>query len=756
LLSGALWWTSPVQELNRRIADTWFNLKSEATSSPQVVLILIDDHSLERFGRWPWSRIRLAGLVQRISALDPKVIGLDILLPEAESQVADAALAESVRRAGNVVLVDKISGSGEGRLWVEPLPPLAQAAAGIGHAQALLDTDGVCRRFPLAELSLDGPRYAFAVEIAKLTEPQKAASFLRFHEAESGQSLVQNRSGVELVAPIVVPIDFRPRTRGGHSPFTVYSAADVFDDRISSSLRDKVVMVGFGSSDIHDRLVTPVSGALPSPGVEIHAHAVDAILSHRLLSPMPLSTQLILLAFISFVSVAAGLRLGAWSAAGTSVAIAALAYILGFISFANFGRLMDSGLMMCSALLAVPLVQIEKLIQVEKSLNRQLRTLRASASQLRSAENANAVGDVNWKLQTLERLQAQLSSMYEFEHTLLETTQDRIAVFSDSGSLVFCNTRFRHLWELAGSQEEITLQRFSKWAEESGVHLEGDRERLPFTAECLLAGNLWNLRITGIPAYNGVANSVMLVLTDLQTRMERDRTRTEALAFVTHELRTPLVAIQGFAEMMTRFPDNPSTKTAPEIIFRESQRLVALINTYLDMLRLDSGARPLRLETVDANSVVQHVVRVLQPLADASRTRLYALPNPDRPTFQCDGPLITGALMNLVSNAIKYGGKDGEVRVSTLTRNIDFVLSVWNSGPAIPAQDLGRLFDPFFRGSTGGDQLPGWGLGLAFVKRMVDQHKGRIVVNSTDDRGTEFQIVLPGAIRSATKEAGAR
>lgn len=752
ILSCALWWTSPVRELDRRVADTWFSLESEAAPSPQVVLVLIDDHSLERFGRWPWSRVLLADLVDKISATNPKVIGLDVLLPEMESRAADAALAESLRRAGNIVLVDKISGSNEGRLWIEPLPQLAQAAAATGHAQALLDSDGVCRRFPLAELSLDGPRYAFALEIAKLADVQSSASFVRIHEQGIGQALVQNQDGVDFVAPIIAPIAFRARTRGAEPRFPTYSASEVFDGRARESLRGKVVMVGFGSSDIHDRLVTPVSGTLPSPGVEIHAHIVDAILSRRLLSPMTISVQLALLAIVCFGSVAAALWFSPWRAAATSLGIAALAYVLGFISFANFGRLSDAGLMMCSALLAVPIVQIERLIRVESSVNRQLRVLRDDVSQLR-AQSSPPAGDVNWKLQTLEHLQSQLSSMYAFEHTLLETTQDRIAVFSDAGGLVFCNSGFRQMWEAACRGGEITLQSFSRWVEESGVHLACNG--LPFAAECLLGTNLWNLRLTRIPDDSGASGPVMLVMTDLQARLERDRTRTEALAFVTHELRTPLVAIQGFAEMMTRLPDGPNTKAAPEVIFRESRRLVALINSYLDVLRLDSGARPPRFETVDANSVVAHVVRVLQPLADANRTRLYASANPDSPALQGDGALIGGALINVVSNAIKYGGEHGEVRISTLSCEGDVVFSVWNSGPAIPPEDIPHLFDPFFRGAAEKNQRPGWGIGLAFVKRIVDQHRGRITVKSTEEEGTEFQVVLPGAVRPVTKEVGA-
>jgi two-component system sensor histidine kinase ResE len=242
----------------------------------------------------------------------------------------------------------------------------------------------------------------------------------------------------------------------------------------------------------------------------------------------------------------------------------------------------------------------------------------------------------------------------------------------------------------------------------------------------------------------------MLVMTDLQARMERDRTRAETLAFVTHELRTPLVSIQGFAEMMSRFPGRTPPE-APDVIFRESRRLIALINSYLDVLRLDSGARPLRLNDVDGNVVLQHVVRVLQPLADSNHTRLLCIAPPTGPVMvHCDEALITGALMNLASNAIKYGGENSEVRLSVQSVENDVVFTVWNSGPAIPKEDIESLFHAFYRGVADRNQKPGWGLGLAFVKRMIDQHHGNILVTSTESEGTEFRIILPGAPSAST------
>jgi signal transduction histidine kinase/CHASE2 domain-containing sensor protein len=751
LISCLLWWTPPIQELNRRVSDSWLRLRTELTPSPQVTLVLIDDHSLQQFGRWPWPRTLLADLVKKTSASNPKVIGLDILLPETESGESDDALADAIRRAGNVVLVSKISGSSEGGLWIEPLPKFAEAAQSVGHAQAVLDSDGICRRFPLAEMSLDGPYNAFALEVTALSDRDAEAAFVRFHEARTGHSLLERRAGVETVSPIVAPISFRTRTR--HiTRFTTVSAADVLNGSTFASLKGKSVLIGFGSSDIHDRLVIPVSEDMPTPGVEIHAHIVDAILAHRFLAPISLMVQFVVLAFVCFLSAFINLRQRTWTALLGSILFSVLIYIAGYVAYIRFDRSSDAGLMMCSALLALPLVQLEKLLRVERSVTQQLQDLRSTLNTPESSQAIATEPSVNWKLDTLAALQSKLASMYEFEHALLENTHDRIAVFSEDGEMLFCNTAFRQLWD-SECNSAITLQEFIAWLTNSGITLE--LEKLPMASESLLGGRLWNLRLTKIPTGEATPAQLMVVMTDLQARLERDQTRTEALAFVTHELRTPLVAIQGFAELMMRFPQQRDSREAPEIIFRESRRLVALINSYLDVLRLDSGARPIRIEPVNINLIAQHMARVLQPLADINHNRVTVSPCREDPTAYCDGALISGALMNLVSNAIKYGGDASEVRVSIRIRECDLVLSVWNSGPPIPEQELEHLFDPYFRGSAGHEQRPGWGLGLAFVKRVVDQHHGKLTATSTEQSGTEFQIVLPGAIRLVQKEVGA-
>jgi signal transduction histidine kinase len=243
----------------------------------------------------------------------------------------------------------------------------------------------------------------------------------------------------------------------------------------------------------------------------------------------------------------------------------------------------------------------------------------------------------------------------------------------------------------------------------------------------------------------------MLLLEDISVRRQRDQARAEALGFVTHELRTPLMAIQGYAEFMMQYPDTSTTAEAPATIFRESRRLVAMINAYLDVLRMDVGARPLRLKPVAIGDMVTHVQQILQPLAQAARIDIQVNTDPAAQLLSCDGALITGALLNLVSNAVKYSPNGSTIGVHTTMKDGEVAFAVHNRGPAIPAKDLEHLFEPYYRASQHADSKPGWGLGLAFVKRISEQHGGRVEVKSDELSGTCFRLILPVSLPIASE-----
>jgi signal transduction histidine kinase len=725
-----------IRDWRLRLSDTFFRVAPTSHITSPVVLVVIDDESLHQFGRWPWPRPLLARLVNNLNEGGASVIGLDILLSEAQSPQDDKVLADALR-SSSAIVVDKIGSFPDGPHWIEPLPEFAQAASAVGHAHAVLDVDSVCRRFPPRELSLDGTRWAFAFEVARRVDATKASAFL----SRYGLPLTEDSSAIAVAKPELVRIPFR-RDR-----FQSISAAAILRKDDQALIRGKPVLVGFGPNEIGDRLSTPLTTEFPTAGVAVHAQILDGILTGRTVRDLSwwLSILVLLVTCVGIVLVFRTWR--GWTAIALFFVMAALAYAIGLFLFIYAAHILPAGSMLLAALVGPMLVYAADFVMVERSVTQQLLGLRTWLSLRSKSSTHDERAELSWKLELLQQLQTELGSLYELHKTLLESTQDLVAIFDDRGKLLLSNRSFADAIHL-DSDRGLTLEQLKARLTTTDTQSQNDLE-----TEVYLDKELYSLRLVPLPPTTiSPSGGTIATFTSLRTRTERDRARSEALGFITHELRTPLSSIQGFAELMMRYPTSPSSTSAPETIFRESKRLLALINSYLDVLRLDAGAKPLRRDILEVDEVVGQVFEILQPLAEPVRMRL-VFESGDRIPFIGDASLITGAILNLVSNAIKYGVPGSEIRVLCSRQDEELVIGVQNVGEPIALEEIPRLFDTYYRASNVETGKTGWGLGLAFVKRIAEKHGGRVSVTSQSGVSL-FQIHLPAKTTAeAAKEA---
>lgn len=723
-----------VRDWQVRFADTFFRLAPAPDARSKVIIVTIDDESLQRYGRWPWSRTQLARLTNSLAQDGASVIGLDILLSEPQAPAADKALQDAIL-AAHAVIVDKIASYPEGPQWMEPLPLFAQAAGAIGHAQAPLDADSVCRRYPARELTLDGSRWAFGVEVARQVDAQATSRFL----AGYGIADKNEQTSVVTASPILIPIFYR---RGG---FDTISAKTVLEGVDPAAIRNRPVLVGFGTTEIGDRLSTPLHPEFPTPGVEVHAQIVDSILSGRVLHSFPIWVEGLLLLLTCTLAAAVFQTWRGLAAVGVFAVMTVAVYAVAFLVFVLGSKTLPAGAMMLSVALAPLLVYTADFVLVERSVTQQLLGLRSWLAQHGKGGATREREDLSWRLGLLQQLQTELGSLYELHSALLESTQDLVAIFDERGSLLLKNRAFADAFGLDSNSTLTFDQTRSRW--ELGENKDGSSTGSG-EHEVSLNGELYSVRIATLPATNlSPMGGTIVTLTNLRTRVERDRARAESLGFITHELRTPLASIQGFAELMMSYPDSPVCEAAPETIFRESKRLLALISSYLDVLRLDAGAKAVTTVRVELAEIVVQVFDILRPLANAAGMQL-VFDREEGVSVMGDGPLISGAVLNLVSNAIKYGQPGGDIRVRCFRDNKEVIISVHNLGQPVDPEELTRLFDPYFRASNAGKSKTGWGLGLAFVRRIAEKHGGSVRANSTGS-GTTFEIRLPTQMEMA-------
>jgi len=225
---------------------------------------------------------------------------------------------------------------------------------------------------------------------------------------------------------------------------------------------------------------------------------------------------------------------------------------------------------------------------------------------------------------------------------------------------------------------------------------------------------------------------------------EGDETASNLMSVVAHEIRSPLTAIKAYSEALLESLRN---NQAPRerflsIINVECDRLSRLVTDILDLSRLESGQRPLRLAKFEVETLVREMLDGLGPVLQARRIRTAVQIEPGL-QIEADSDLLRRLLINLLGNAAKFSPIGGEVRVIGHSRGEECFVSVEDQGPGIPAADLSRVFERFYRARQAGDQeTEGNGLGLAIARGIVDLHGGRISVESPG-KGTRFVFFLP-------------
>jgi len=226
---------------------------------------------------------------------------------------------------------------------------------------------------------------------------------------------------------------------------------------------------------------------------------------------------------------------------------------------------------------------------------------------------------------------------------------------------------------------------------------------------------------------------------------ELNRLKNEFVSNISHELRTPLASIIGFSETIFSDPNMPEETRMEfiEIILREGKRLAKLINDILDLSKIEGGKIDLKKNNNDVMKILRDAVDANQKGAELKNiTYTYDIPQEEVLLF-CDHERILQVFNNIISNAIKFTGEKGRVKIiaQNFYKEIEVIIS--DTGVGIPSKDIPNIFDKFYRVERPGTEIAGAGLGLVFVKQIIDSHNGLVTVNSEVNKGTTFVIKLP-------------
>jgi two-component system phosphate regulon sensor histidine kinase PhoR len=395
---------------------------------------------------------------------------------------------------------------------------------------------------------------------------------------------------------------------------------------------------------------------------------------------------------------------------------------------------------------------------------------------LRETRSGDALDDLGALLnQTAARMDRTIRILTEernLSSAILGSMVEGVAVVNGAERLVFANQGFAEILGLKQPPQPgsalVEIVRQSGLIEEVRKVLSGK----PRVESEIMTGTVrQRFFATTVAAVSaGDTTGAVLVLHDVTELRKLERVRRDFVANVSHELKTPLTAIQGFAETLLSgaMNDPQNAERFLKIILEHSRRLARLTDDLLKLSQMDADRLHLEIDSINVSQLIESCLETSAHRATEKNINIAVTLEAGLPEIAGDRRRLAEVLQNLVDNAVQYTMPGGKVSVSAEARDAQVVFSVSDTGIGIPQADQMRIFERFYRvDAARSREVGGTGLGLSIAKHIVEVHGGRIWVESEVGQGSHFHFSVPifdaerAAVRSgprttATRPAGSR
>ena len=714
-----------------------------------IVIVAVDDASVAQLGRWPWRRAVHAALLDRLRALGVKAVALDIVLtePDPVSAAGDVALAEAMARGPPTVLplLAEMPAGGEPLRERLPIPALASAAAGIGHAHLELDRDGIARSVFLREGLGTPNRPHFAVA---LLQSVVGAAPLRLtgarHPDLAGAPKVWVRD-YQMLIPFLGP--------PGH--FTTVSYVDVLRGSVSEpTLRGKLVLVGATAQGIGDAYPTPRSGhGRAMSGVEVTANVLEGLRSGTLIRRAPLPATLalalapILVVFLGF------LRLTARQSLVLVVALWLGTLTVSVLALRLAGWWVPPAATLAALSVIYPLWSWRRLEATQSFLDDEFTRFTSERLPLLGAlpappAAANAVDLVERRIELLRHATQRLRNVRRLLAATIRDLPDGTILADPDGRILLANAAAATLFGCtdAAALEGGTVDAYLH-ARVPADHLRfaALAAAAPCTVEATLPEAARDVLVRAVPFLDGSAARLgtIVALADITELRAAQRERDDVLRFLSHDMKSPASSLLGLAALQ-REPDRalPASELSQRLDVL-AHRTLALVDGFVALARAES-ADPRAFAEFDLRDAMQDACDELWAAAEARGVRIDARLPDGTAIVHGDRHLLARAIVNLLSNAVKFSPVGASVRLACECSARAATVRVVDRGPGIAPAQQAALFRRFARGVHPGAGDPGGtGLGLAFVRVVAEKHGGRAWLENDGPPGATFCLAVP-------------
>lgn len=333
---------------------------------------------------------------------------------------------------------------------------------------------------------------------------------------------------------------------------------------------------------------------------------------------------------------------------------------------------------------------------------------------------------------------------------ILGSMVEGVAVVGGDERILYCNRAFEKILELregiSRGKKLVEALRQTELVSSVRRVLTGSGE---VTGE-VEVGTIHprNFSMTAAPVQVAGVNSAVLVLHDITDQRRLERVRRDFVANVSHEFKTPLTAIQGFAETLLggALDDKANRERFVEIIREQARRLARLTDDLLKLSRIEAGRLELELRPISVSTLVNGCVETARVKAEPKGLCISVELAEGLSPVRGDGAQLGEVLQNLLDNAVQYTPRSGQIVVTVHANGHEVIFTVADTGIGIPESDLERIFERFYRVDTARSrEAGGTGLGLSIARHIVEAHGGRIWVESAVGQGSRFHFSIPSA-----------
>ncbi|CDZ98965.1 Alkaline phosphatase synthesis sensor protein PhoR [Jeotgalicoccus saudimassiliensis] len=392
---------------------------------------------------------------------------------------------------------------------------------------------------------------------------------------------------------------------------------------------------------------------------------------------------------------------------------------------------------------------INRVINVTKRLQNKDYSARINA------DYSGEIGNLNTSVNALAAsLQAHVNEIEESEkqlNSILSNLVSGVVLIDDKGFVDLTNhatERFlsKHTSKITGKEYSyvfgpLGIDHLIETVIEDNVKRH-DEAHIYFPEERIL-----DVHIAPYYSQGWQQRGAIIVLHDITAIRRLEKMRSEFVANVSHELKTPITSVKGFAETLLSgdVPDETTAKQFLQIIYDESERLNRLITDLLELSKIEKQAMPLKITEVNVNEIIHNSTQTISKFARDKNITLHMPDDSAGPVHvEADKDRLGQIVLNLVANAVNYTSDNGEIFINVEERTSKVVISVRDTGMGIPEESLDRLFERFYRVDKARSRHSGGtGLGLAIVKHLVESHDGKIFVKSVEGVGSTFTVELP-------------